>query len=158
MARLVVGVGEAGNFPAASKTVAEWFPKKERALAPGIFNSGTNLGATITPLAVPWIVGRFGWQFAFLSTGVLSAVPIFFWVRMYRRPQEHPRLGTAELHYIQSDPSEPTAKIACLRLRPHRQTLAFLIGRCLTERIWWFVLFWLPKLFRTEDRLPLTTT
>lgn len=156
VARLALGIGEAGNFPAAIKTVAEWFPKRERALATGIFNSGTNLGATITPLAIPWIVERFGWQAAFLSTGLLSAVPIFFWVRMYRRPQEHPRLAAAELHYIQSDPSEPTVRIAWHRLLPHRQTWAFLIGKFLTDPIWWFFLFWLAKFLSTEYGLSLT--
>src|SRR5215831_18539862 len=116
VARFALGVGEAGNFPAAIKTVAEWFPKRERALATGVFNSGTNLGATLTPLVVPWIVFHFSWQAAFLSTGMLSAIPIFFWILMYRRPQEHPRLGSAELRYIQSDPVEPAVKIAWLRL------------------------------------------
>src|SRR5215471_4477473 len=110
VARVALGVGEAGNFPAAIKTVAEWFPKKERALATGIFNSGTNLGATLTPLVVPWIVNRFSWQAAFLSTGLFSAIPIFFWVTMYRRPQEHPRLSLSELRYIQSDPAEPITR------------------------------------------------
>jgi ACS family hexuronate transporter-like MFS transporter len=156
VARFALGIGEAGNFPAAIKTVAEWFPKKERALATGVFNSGTNLGATVTPLVVPWIVERFSWQFAFLSTGVLSAIPIFFWVAMYRRPQEHPRLSAGELHYIQSDPSEPAVKIAWLRLLPHKQTWAFLIGKFLTDPIWWFFLFWLAKFLNTEYGLSLT--
>src|SRR6267378_4229152 len=145
VARFALGIGEAGNFPAGIKTVAEWFPKKERALATGIFNSGTNLGATITPLAIPWIVAHFGWRSAFIFTGALSAIPIFFWVRMYRRPQEHTRLSSAELAYIQSDPSEPTVKIPWLRLLPFRQTWAFVAGKFLTDPIWWFFLFWLPK-------------
>ena len=157
VARVALGVGEAGNFPAAIKTVAEWFPKKERALATGIFNSGTNLGATLTPLVVPWIVLHFSWQAAFVSTGVLSAIPIFFWVRMYRRPQEHPGLAAAELRYIQSDPSDPTIKVAWHRLLPHRQTWAFLIGKFLTDPIWWFLLFWLPKFLNTKYGLSLTT-
>jgi MFS transporter, ACS family, hexuronate transporter len=155
-ARVALGIGEAGNFPAAIKTVAEWFPKKERALATGVFNSGTNVGATLTPLIIPWVVERYGWQFAFLSTGVLSAVPIFFWLRTYRRPQEHPRLTRGELQYIESDPSEPTIKIAWLRLLPHRQTWAFLIGKFLTDPIWWFFLFWLAKFLNTEYGLSLT--
>jgi ACS family hexuronate transporter-like MFS transporter len=156
-ARFALGIGEAGNFPAAIKTVAEWFPKKERALATGIFNSGTNLGATLTPLIIPSVVLRFGWQFAFLSTGVLSAVPIFFWLRTYRRPQEHPRLSRGELQYIESDPSEPTIKIPWLGLLDHRQTWAFLIGKFLTDPIWWFFLFWLPKFLNTKYGLSLTT-
>src|SRR5215471_2456653 len=149
IARFALGIGEAGNFPAAIKTVAEWFPKKERALATGIFNSGANVGVVIVPLVVPWIVGRWGWQAAFLWTGIFSAIPIFLWIRMYRRPEEHPRLSASELRYIQSDPSEPTVKIPWLRLLPHRQTWAFLIGKFLTDPIWWFFLFWLGK-FLTE--------
>jgi ACS family hexuronate transporter-like MFS transporter len=156
-ARFALGIGEAGNFPAAIKTVAEWFPKKERALATGIFNSGTNLGATLTPLVVPWIVLHFSWQAAFVSTGVLSAIPIFFWLRMYRRPQEHPRLTRGELQYIESDPSDPMIKVAWHRLVPHRQTWAFLIGKFLTDPIWWFLLFWLPKFLNAKYGLSLTT-
>src|SRR5215472_11396710 len=156
VARFALGIGEAGNFPAAIKTVAEWFPKKERALATGIFNSGTNLGATVTPLVVPWIVKRFTWQFAFLSTGILSAIPIFFWLGIYRKPQEHPRLSPGELRYIQSDPSEPAVKIAWLHLLPHRQTWAFLLGKFLTDPIWWFFLFWLPKFLNAKYGLSLT--
>src|SRR5258708_4206269 len=156
LARFALGIGEGGNFPAAIKTVAEWFPKKERALATGIFNSGTNLGATITPLVIPWIVNHLGWRSAFVITGALSTIPIFFWVRMYRRPQEHPRLSPAELGYIQSDPSEPTVKIPWLRLLPFRQTWAFVIGKFLTDPIWWFFLFWLPKFLYKEHGLSLT--
>jgi ACS family hexuronate transporter-like MFS transporter len=157
VARFALGIGEAGNFPAAIKTVAEWFPKKERALATGIFNSGSNVGATITPLAVPWIVARYSWQGAFLATGILSAVPIFFWISMYRKPQEHPRLSASELRYIQSDPIEPAVKIPWLRLLPHRQTWAFLIGKFMTDPIWWFLLFWLPKFLNSKYGLSLTT-
>jgi ACS family hexuronate transporter-like MFS transporter len=155
-ARFALGLGEAGNFPAAIKTVAEWFPKKERALATGIFNSGTNVGATIGPLLVLWIARRYGWQSAFVSTGLLSFIPIIFWVRSYRRPQEHPRLSAAELQYIQSDPSEPATRIPWTKLLPHRQTWAFLIGKFLTDPIWWFFLFWLPKFLNTNHGLQLT--
>jgi MFS transporter, ACS family, aldohexuronate transporter len=155
-ARFALGLGEAGNFPAAIKTVAEWFPKKERALATGIFNSGTNVGATIGPLLVLWIASRYGWQSAFVSTGLLSFVPIIFWLRSYRRPQEHPRLSAAELEYIQSDPSEPATQIPWTRLLPHRQTWAFLVGKFMTDPIWWFFLFWLPKFLNTSHGLELT--
>ena len=155
-ARFALGLGEAGNFPAAIKTVAEWFPKKERALATGIFNSGTNVGATIGPLLVLWIARRYGWQSAFVSTGLLSFIPIIFWVRSYRPPQEHPRLSAAELQYIQSDPSEPATRIPWTKLLPHRQTWAFLIGKFLTDPIWWFFLFWLPKFLNTNHGLQLT--
>jgi MFS transporter, ACS family, aldohexuronate transporter len=155
-ARFALGLGEAGNFPAAIKTVAEWFPKKERALATGIFNSGTNVGATIGPLLVLWIAKRYTWQAAFISTGLLSFIPIIFWMRSYRRPQEHPRLSAAELRYIQSDPSEPPTQIPWTQLLPHRQTWAFLIGKFLTDPIWWFFLFWLPKFLNTNHGLELT--
>jgi ACS family hexuronate transporter-like MFS transporter len=155
-ARFALGLGEAGNFPAAIKTVAEWFPRKERALATGIFNSGTNVGATIGPLLVLWIARRYGWQSAFVSTGLLSFIPIIFWVRSYRRPQEHPRLSAAELQYIQSDPSELDTRIPWAKLLPHRQTWAFLIGKFMTDPIWWFFLFWLPKFLNTNHGLELT--
>jgi ACS family hexuronate transporter-like MFS transporter len=155
-ARFALGLGEAGNFPAAIKTVAEWFPKKERALATGIFNSGTNVGATIGPLLVLWIASRYGWQSAFVSTGLLSFIPIIFWVRSYRRPQEHPRLSATELEYIQSDPAEPATPIPWTRLLPHRQTWAFLIGKFMTDPIWWFFLFWLPKFLNARHGLELT--
>ncbi|HEY7404955.1 MAG TPA: MFS transporter [Candidatus Angelobacter sp.] len=155
-ARFALGLGEAGNFPAAIKTVAEWFPKKERALATGIFNSGANVGATVGPLLVLWVASRYGWQSAFVSTGLLSFIPIIFWLRSYRRPQEHPRLSAAELEYIQSDPVEPTTQVPWARLLPHRQTWAFLIGKFLTDPIWWFFLFWLPKFLNTSHGLQLT--
>ncbi|HEY2912483.1 MAG TPA: MFS transporter [Candidatus Angelobacter sp.] len=155
-ARFALGIGEAGNFPAGIKTVAEWFPKKERALATGIFNSGTNVGATIGPLLVLWIASRYGWQSAFISTGLLSFIPIIFWVRSYRRPQEHPRLSRAELEYIQSDPSEPATQVPWKRLLPHRQTWAFLLGKFMTDPIWWFFLFWLPKFLNAKHGLELT--
>jgi ACS family hexuronate transporter-like MFS transporter len=155
--RFTLGFSEAGNFPAAIKTVAEWFPKKERALATGIFNSGTNAGAALAPLFVLWIANRFGWQFAFLSTGLLSAIPIIFWIRIYRRPQDHPRLGRAELRYIQSDPIEPAVKIPWANLLPHRQTWAFVIAKFFTDPIWWFFLFWLPKFLYTQHGLSLVS-
>ncbi len=155
-ARFALGLGEAGNFPAAIKTVAEWFPRRERALATGIFNSGANVGATVGPLLVLWIASRYGWQSAFISTGLLSFIPIVFWLRSYRRPQEHPRLSAAELEYIQSDPVEPATQIPWAHLLPHRQTWAFLIGKFLTDPIWWFFLFWLPKFLNTNHGLQLT--
>lgn len=155
MVRFALGFGESGNFPAGIKTVAEWFPKKERALATGIFNSGTNVGATLAPLIIPWIAVRFGWQFGFLLTGVFSAIWIVCWLTMYRKPQEHRRVSPAELAYIQSDPAEPTAKIAWSHLLPHRQTWAFLIAKFLTDPVWWFFLFWLPKYLASNHGLSL---
>jgi ACS family hexuronate transporter-like MFS transporter len=111
MARFGLGFGEAGNFPSALKAVAEWFPKRERALATGIFNSGTNIGATVAPLVVPWIALHLGWQYAFLLTGLFSAVWIVCWLKVYRNPLDDPKLSRAELEYIQSDPVQLTAKI-----------------------------------------------
>jgi MFS transporter, ACS family, hexuronate transporter len=141
-ARLALGLGESGNFPAAIKTVAEWFPKKERALATGIFNAGTNVGAVLAPLLVPVLVIRWGWQSAFVITGLAGLVWVAFWIPLYRRPTEHPRLSGTELDYIQSDPPDPAAKIRWITLLPHRQTWAFAIGKFLTDAVWWFYLFW----------------
>jgi len=143
--RFALGLGEAGNFPASIKTVAEWFPKKERALATGIFNSGSNVGAILAPLAVPRIVFYLGWQWAFIITGSLGFIWLIFWLKIYRRPEEHPKLSSTELAYIQSDPSEPVTKIPWSRLFPHKQTWAFAIGKFLTDPIWWVYLFWMPK-------------
>src|SRR5882762_10098409 len=111
VARFGLGLGEAGNFPAAIKTVAEWFPNKERALSIGIFNSGSNLGAIIAPLTVPWIAIRFGWQWAFVATGATGFVWLAFWIAFYRRPEEHPRLSRREMEYIRSDAPAPEAAI-----------------------------------------------
>jgi ACS family hexuronate transporter-like MFS transporter len=155
-ARFALGLGEAGNFPAAIKTVAEWFPKKERALATGIFNSGSNVGAIVAPLTVPWIAITYGWQWAFIITGALGFVWLAFWLAAYRRPEEHPKLGAAELAHIQSDPAEPTTKIPWARLFPHRQTWAFAFGKFLPDPIWWVYLFWLPKFLNTNYGLNIT--
>ena len=156
VARFALGLGEAGNFPAAIKTVAEWFPKKERALATGIFNSGSNVGAIVGPLAVPFIAVRYGWQWAFILTGLLGFIWLGFWLTMYRRPQEHPKLTPAELAHIQSDPAEPITKIKWSRLIPHRQTWAFAVGKFMTDPIWWVYLFWLPKFLNTNYGLNIT--
>ncbi|HYP52134.1 MAG TPA: MFS transporter, partial [Pyrinomonadaceae bacterium] len=156
VARFALGLGEAGNFPAAIKTVAEWFPKKERALATGIFNSGSNVGAIVAPLSVPWIAVSYGWQWAFIITGALGFVWLVFWLMIYRRPEEHPKLSPAELAHIQSDPAEPTTKIPWARLFPHRQTWAFAFGKFLTDPIWWVYLFWLPKFLNTNYGLNIT--
>jgi ACS family hexuronate transporter-like MFS transporter len=155
-ARFGLGFGEAGNFPSALKAVAEWFPKRERALATGIFNSGTNVGATFAPLLVPWIALHLGWQYAFLMTGVLSAIWIVCWLRIYHRPQEDTKLSPAELAYIQSDPVETVAKIPWARLLWHRQTWAFMLGKFLTDPVWWFFLFWLPKYLSSVHHVTLS--
>jgi MFS transporter, ACS family, hexuronate transporter len=153
VARFFLGLGEAGNFPAAIKTVAEWFPKKERALATGIFNSGSNVGAIAAPLVVPYIAINYGWQLAFILTGIIGFIWLVFWIMIYRRPEEHPKLTPGELAHIQSDPAEPTTKIPWSRLIPHRQTWAFAIGKFLTDPIWWVYLFWLPKFLNSKFHL-----
>ena len=145
--RFALGFGESGNFPSAIKTVAEWFPRKERALATGIFNSGTNAGATIAPLVVPWMAMHFGWRSAFLLTGAFSAIWIACWLTIYRSPNEDKKLSAAELKYILSDPAEPAVHLSWSHLIAHRQTWALIAGKFLTDPVWWFFLFWLPKFF-----------
>lgn len=158
VARAALGLGEAGNFPAAIKTVAEWFPKKERAFATGIFNAGTNIGAILAPLTVPWIAIRFGWQWAFILTGAIGFLWLLFWLPLYARPEEHKRVSKAELAYIQSDPPDPpSAGAPWVLLIPRRQTSAFAIGKYLTDPIWWFYLFWIPNFLRQSQGLDLST-
>ncbi len=145
--RALLGFSEAGNFPAAIKTVAEWFPKKERALATGIFNSGTNVGAIIAPLAVPAIVIAWGWQAAFIITGAIGFLWIVLWMIFYDIPQRHKKVKAAELAHITSDvdeQNEPTTSIPWVKLFKYRQTWLFLIGKGLTDPVWWFYLFWIP--------------
>lgn len=144
VARFALGVGESGNFPAAIKTVAEWFPKKERAFATGIFNAGSNVGAIVAPAVVPWIALTWHWQAAFIITGLSGLVWVVFWWPLYHRPREHPHITGKELALIESDPADPPAKIPWLTLLGFRQTWAFAIGKYLTDSIWWFYLFWFP--------------
>jgi ACS family hexuronate transporter-like MFS transporter len=155
IARAALGLGEAGNFPASIKTVAEWFPKQERALATGVFNSGSNIGAILAPLLVPWIALTYGWQWAFISTGAIGFVWLIFWLAMYRRPEEHPRLDAKEFAHIRSDPEESSAKVSWGRVFPKRQTWAFGIAKFMTDPVWWFFLFWLPKFFNQQYGLTL---
>ncbi|MCE9630844.1 MAG: MFS transporter [Planctomycetia bacterium] len=157
LARLVLGIGEAGNFPASIKTVAEWFPKRERAFATGIFNSGTNIGALITPLVVPWITLQFGWQWAFVVTGLLGFAWVGWWWLAYAPPERHPRVNAAELAIIQSDPPESSERVAWSSLLPHRQTWAFALGKFLTDPIWWLYLFWVPDFLKRNHGLDLKT-
>lgn len=154
-ARFALGLGESGVFPASIKCVAEWFPKKERALATGIFNAGTNAGAIITPLVVPWIALHWGWRSAFLLTGAVGFVWLVFWLALYRRPEEHPRVSAAELNYIQSDPAEPVQRMRWASLLPHRQTWAYVAGKFLIDPIWWFYLFWVPDFLQRRHGLAL---
>jgi ACS family hexuronate transporter-like MFS transporter len=145
LARFMLGLGESGNFPAAIKTVAEWFPRKERAFATGIFNSGSNVGAIIAPLAVPLIAVRLGWRWAFLFTGIFSALWLVAWLTVYRPPRHH-----------ETGAPEPVTKIEWAKLLPHRQTWAILIAKFMTDPVWWFFLYWLPKFLNTQHGLTLT--
>lgn len=156
VSRLALGFGEAAVFPASIKAVAEWFPKKERALATGIFNAGTSIGAMLTPVLVPWINARWGWRGAFIGIGALGFVLLGFWVLIYRKPEEHPRVSKAEFDYIRSDPQVLAGKIKWLALLPLRQTWAFVIGKFLTDPIWWFYLFWVPGFLQSQHGLALT--
>jgi MFS transporter, ACS family, hexuronate transporter len=155
--RFLLGLGEAGNFPASIKTVAEWFPKKERALATGIFNSGTNVGALVTPLVVPWVTLHWGWEWAFVATGMTGFFWLAWWLRVYRPPDTHPRLSPAELAYIRSDPAERLTAIPWAKLLPHRQTWAFALGKFLTDPIWWLYLFWIPDFLNRNHGLNLSS-
>lgn len=161
--RSLFGVGEAGNFPASIKTVAEWFPKKERALATGIFNSGSNLGAMIAALFVPWCLVYFGteqgWKMAFILTGASGFLWLFFWFWLYGTPQKmlaKGKVSQAEYDYIHSDDaatssSEPVKeKVSWLRLFTYRQTWSFFFGKFMTDGIWWFLLFWLPDYLKKQ--------
>jgi MFS transporter, ACS family, hexuronate transporter len=155
-ARVALGVSEAGNFPAAIKTVAEWFPKKERALATGIFNSGTNVGAIVAPLTVPLIAATFGWQWAFIITGAIGLLWLIFWFAVYEIPSKHKKLSKPEFDYINSDADETQSnsvekeKISWLKLLGFKQTWAFVIGKFLTDPVWWFYLFWLPSFLNKQ--------
>jgi ACS family hexuronate transporter-like MFS transporter len=155
VARAALGFGEAGVFPASIKSVAEWFPKKERSLAIGIFNAGTNLGAIVTPLVVPWITLHWGWRKAFVATGSLGFIWLIFWVWIYRQPEEHPRVSAAELKYIRSAPAEQAVKMKWLELASYRQAWAFIAGKFLTDPIWWFYLFWIPDFLERKHGVSL---
>ena len=164
VARAALGITEAGNFPAAIKTVAEWFPKKERALATGIFNSGTNIGAIIAPLTVPFIAIQYGWKWAFVLTGLLGFIWLYFWQRHYSLPKVHPKLSKEEFDYIHSDDqlavdtnneeqSSTDPKYSWGKLLGYKQTWAFALGKLLTDPIWWFYLFWLPDFLESQYQI-----
>jgi MFS transporter, ACS family, hexuronate transporter len=155
IARFALGLGEAGVFPASIKTVAEWFPRKERALATGIFNAGTNIGVIVSMLTVPWITLHWGWRSAFLVTGALGFAWLIFWLLLFRKPEEHPRLSKAELEYIRSDPQQLVPQVRWSRLLPHRQTWAFAAGKFVIDPIWWFLLFWVPDFLQRTHGLNL---
>jgi MFS transporter, ACS family, hexuronate transporter len=156
IARVCLGLGESGNFPAAIKTVAEWFPQRERSLATGIFNSGANMGAILAPAIVPWVAVHYSWHAAFLVTGVFSAAWIALWYNKYRKPQDHPTLTGAELRHIYEEAAQQMGPSApWIKLLSYRQTWAFAIGKGLTDPIWWFFLFWLPDFFSKKYGLDL---
>jgi ACS family hexuronate transporter-like MFS transporter len=156
-ARFFLGLGESGNFPAAIKTVAEWFPRNERSLATGIFNSGANVGAILAPAIVPWVTLRYGWHAAFLTTGIVSVLWILWWFRYYRKPTDHPTLTARELQHIyQESALDLGPSIPWRRLLSCRQTWAFSVAKFLTDPIWWFYLFWLPSYFSTKFNLNLS--
>src|SRR5437667_1727675 len=156
MARAALGFGEAGVFPASIKSVAEWFPKKERALATGIFNAGTSAGAIITPLVVPRIAESIGWGWAFVLVGALGFIWLIVWMATYRKPEEHPRCTEEERKFIQSDSTPPAERIPWSRLIQFRQTWTFAAGKFLTDPIWWFYLFWIPDYMQRQHGLRLS--
>jgi MFS transporter, ACS family, hexuronate transporter len=167
VSRAVLGFGEAGNFPAAIKATAEYFPKKERAFATGIFNSGTNVGAILAPLSVPYIAAAWGWQTAFIIIGAVGFLWLIFWWMYYEKPEDQKRLSKEEYEYIHSDKEEESVgaqeKVAWSKLLGYRQTWAFAFGKFMTDGVWWFFLFWLPAYLKaqydmekTEIALPLT--
>ena len=158
LARFALGIGESGAFPASIKTVAEWFPKRERAFATGIFNSGTNVGALVTPLCVPWILKHWGWEWAFIGTGLLGFIWVVAWVAIYRPVDQHPRLSAAELAHIRSDPPDPVTRIPWGRLLPHRQTWAFALGKFMTDPVWWLYLFWVPDFLNKKHHIQVTVS
>ncbi len=154
-ARFALGLAESANFPAAVKTVAEWFPRKERAFATGIFNSGANIGAIVAPALVPLIALTLGWRWAFILTGAVGFVWLFFWRAMYQRPEEHPLVTGAELAVIQADGVESDERVPWLQILPHRETLTLCLLKFVTDPVWWFFLFWLPKFFNERHGLSL---
>jgi ACS family hexuronate transporter-like MFS transporter len=162
IAMFLLGLGEAANFPACIKTVAEWFPKRERALATGIFNSGANIGNIAVPLVVPFLVAIVTWRGAFVVTGAMGIVWLVAWLVYYRRPEDHRSVSSGELALILSDPVEKTQSVPWSRVLPCKETWAFAIGKFLTDPIWWFYLFWLPRYLQTtfglslsQNRMPL---
>lgn len=158
LARVGLGVAEAGNFPAAIKSVAEWFPKKERALATGIFNSGANVGAVVAPIMVPAILGAYGWQEAFVITGAIGFIWLIFWWKYYETPARHKKISKEEFDYVHSDNEvvlETEAPVKWIALFKIKQTWAFIFGKLLTDPVWWFFLFWLPSYFSETFNLDL---
>ncbi len=157
IARFFLGLSESGNFPAAIKATAEWFPKKERALATGIFNSGANIGAVVAPAVVPWLTVTYGWQAAFIATGATGFVWLALWIIFYERPEAAKKVSKNEMAYILSDPADPPSeKVPWVKLLKYRQTWAFVVGKFLTDPIWWFYLYWLGLYLNNNFGMTLT--
>lgn len=155
VARASLGFGESGVFPCSIKSVAEWFPNKERSFAIGIFNAGANAGAILTALLVPWITIHWGWRWAFVITGGIGFVWVVLWLLLYRKPEEHRRVSKAELAYIRSDPPKPAGHMKWLSLVSYRQTWAFVVGKFMIDPIWWFYLYWVPDFLQRNHGLAL---
>ncbi len=156
VARSFLGLAEGGCFPAAIKAVAEWFPKEQRALATGLFNAGSPLGAIACPLIVPWLAALWGWRGAFIATGAVGFLWVLLWGWAYETPDRHPRVSSAELAYIRKDPVEPIVKVRWLELVTHRQTWAFMFGMMASAPVWWFYIFWTPDFLNKRFDLNLS--
>ena len=154
-ARFALGIGEAGNFPSSIKSIAEWFPKKERAFATGLFNAGTNVGIIITAALIPWMTLKYGWRMSFMTTGVLGFVVLILWWFNYQKPENHPKVSKRELRYIMQDnqPEEIEGRVTWWRLLRFRQTWALIIGKFMADPVWWFYLTWLPDFFNSSESL-----
>ncbi len=157
MARAALGLAEGGNFPGAVKTVGEWFPRKERSLATGIFNCGSNIGALVTPLCVPWITIHHGWRASFVITAAIGFLWIVAWLWLYGSPDGNPRVSRAEIEYIQSDPPDPAMKMGWLTLLRYRAVWAFVVGMGLSAPIWWFYLYWIPGYLNKQHGLDIAS-
>jgi ACS family hexuronate transporter-like MFS transporter len=155
IARVFLGLGEAVNFPACIKTVAEWFPRRQRGTATGIFNSGANLGAILTIVCVPWMAEKWGWQSAFIGTGSIGVLWVICWLAFYRQPEVHPKVSAEELALIHSDPEEKIETVPWSRVAPMRETWAFALGKFFSDPVWVFFLFWLPKYLQDTYHLSL---
>ena len=154
-ARGALGIGEATNFPSAIKTVSEWFPKKERSFATGVFNAGANVGIILTAVFVPMIVLHWGWRASFIITGAVGTMVLFWWLAIYRRPEDHPSLSKAELAHIRQDgPAEPEVRVPWGVLIRYKATWAFAICKFMTDAVWWFYLTWLPTFFNSNPAFP----
>jgi len=157
LARFALGLGEAANFPAGIKAIAEWFPRRERALAAGLFNAGTNVGALTAPLVVPWLTLAFGWPSAFLATGAIGLLWVLLWWTSYLPPAVHPRLRPAERAYIASDLADPVVHLSWYSVLRYRQAWAFAAGKFITDPVWWVYLFWIPDFLHRNHGIDLSS-